>query len=124
MLTSRPKTLSEERIWPSAHTLALSSLHIPVLLKHVVGRSKVGISYNALHSEEVSRAGERRHPPELQVVLVIEAVQKRPFSSKVASFYRAIMVSTGRRLGSLDATNPLTSYYTAQNEQGDNPRHL
>lgn len=52
---------------------------------------------------------------------MIDAVQKYLFSSKVWSFYQAIMASTGRRLGSPDA---LKSRSAAIMLQGHNPRHL
>lgn len=83
---------------PYIHT----HFHIPLLHKHVVSESKVGIDNNALQSEAASRARERRHLPGVQEGVLIDAVQKCPvFSSKAWSFYQAITASTGRRLGSL-----------------------
>lgn len=92
-LTSPPKTISCERTGQRTHTPLV--FHIPVLHKRVVSRSEV--VNNAL------RVRERRHLTGLQEVLLIDAVQERLFSSKPGSLYRAIMASTGGRLGSLDA---------------------
>lgn len=103
MLTSQPKTFLDERPSQRCSTHTLTRFQIPLLHKHVVSRSKVSGSHNALQSEAASRARERRHLPGEQEVLLIDAVQKCLFSSTAWSFYHAIIASTGRRLGSPDA---------------------
>lgn len=103
------------------HTLP--RFHIPVLHKHVVSRSKV--NNNALQFEAEGRVRERRHLTGLREVVLIDAVQKCLFSSKPGSLYQAIIASTGRRLGSLDALKSRSTAIILHRTSGrDNPRHL
>lgn len=93
--------------------------------KHVISRSKVSISNNALWSEAGDKVRERRYPCGFTEVVVMDAVQKCLFSSRVGSFYRAIMASTGRRLGSLDTLKSLlVAIILHKTSRKDNPRHL
>lgn len=124
-LHHNPKHFQMRELKPSEHTHTLARFHIPLLHKHVVSRSKVSINNNALQSEMANSVRGRRHLRGAQEVVLIDAVQKCLFSSKAWSFYQAFVASTSRRLGSPDALKiPLTSYYAAQNERRDNPRHL
>lgn len=88
-------------MWENSLNTHSLVLHIPVLHKRVVSRSEV--NNNALQSEAAGGVRERRHLTGLQEVVLIDAVQKCLFSSKPGSLYRAIIASTGGRLGSLDA---------------------
>lgn len=116
-LTSQPQKM---RTQDSTQTLLFAHS-----CKHVISRSKVRISNNAHRFEAVNKARESRYLHGFTEVVVIDAVQQCLFSTRAGSFYRAIMASTGRRLGSLDVPKSLSAAIILhKTSRKDNPRHL
>lgn len=112
MLTSRNIFTWED----SNLTEMLDRFHIPLLHKHVVSkRSKVSVNNKALQFEAASRVRERRH-------LGID------WCSAQLSFLPLLSAHYGlnrQKIGFPWCSEiPLNGYYAAQNERGDNPRHL
>lgn len=102
-------------------THALTRFHIPLLRKHVVSRLKVSINNNALQFEAVSRVRERRHLPGAQEAVWLMLCSTVFSPVKQGAFIGPLWPQQAEDWVPLMLWN---SYYAAQNEWGDNPRHL